>query len=111
MIVPMKKVALVVFDRERDASLESLRKLGVVHLERKSVSSDELNKIMEQKAQAEHALGILRNAASKEGSNPTANRNKEPSLLIQEILRLADQKKQEQELLAADIKELHRIEG
>jgi V/A-type H+-transporting ATPase subunit I len=111
MIVPMKKVALVVFDREREASLEALRKLGVVHLERKSVSSDELSSVMELKTQAEHALGILRNAAAKEEPNTSTVQKTEPAALIQEVLRLADQKKQEQELLAADIKELHRIEA
>ncbi|WP_169311865.1 V-type ATP synthase subunit I [Gracilinema caldarium] len=105
----MKKVALVVFDREREASLEALRKLGVVHLERKNVSSDGLSSVMELKIQAEHALGILRNAATKEETNTSIVQKTEPAALIQEVLRLADQKKQEQELLAADIKELHRI--
>jgi len=115
MIVPMKKVALVVFDRERETSLEALRKLGVVHIERKNLVSDALSKVMEQKAQAEHALGILRNAVSKDASQEVSHSDNQKAYstatLIQEVLHLAEQKKQEQELLAADIKELHRIEG
>jgi len=107
MIVPMKKVSLVVLDRERDTSLEALRKLGVVHLEQKSVTSEALSQVMEQKAQAERALGILRNISPKDISKTTATAD--ASTLIHEVLQLAEQKKQEQELLASDIKELNRI--
>lgn len=111
MIVPMKKVSLVIFDRERESSLDALRKLGVVHLERKGLSSDELTRIMEEKARAEQALGILRNALSKNTTTTKVNSTLESEALIQDVLGLADQKKQEQELLAADVKELHRIEA
>ena len=60
MIVPMKKVSLVVLDRERDSSLEKLRELGIMHLERKSVQSDALTKLLEQRTRVEAALGLLR---------------------------------------------------
>ena len=42
MIVPMKKVSLVVMDKAREVSLEQLRELGVVHLEKKNVQSSPL---------------------------------------------------------------------
>lgn len=111
MIVPMKKVSLVIFDRERESSLDALRTLGVVHLERKGLNSDELTRIMEEKVRAEQALGILRNALSKNTTTTKANSTLEAEDLIHDVLGLADQKKQEQELLAADVKELHRIEA
>ncbi|MDR1238904.1 MAG: V-type ATP synthase subunit I [Treponema sp.] len=56
----MKKVSLVVLDREKDSSLEKLRDLGVMHLERKSVQSDALTKLLERRARVEAALGLLR---------------------------------------------------
>ncbi len=43
MIVPMKKVSLVVLDRERKEALRTLRKLGVVHLEHFEGSFDTLS--------------------------------------------------------------------
>lgn len=109
MIVPMKKVSLIVFDRDREASLEALGKLGVLHLERKSVSSDALNRVMEQKTQAEHALGILRNFSAKNRIDSSAGTVPEASELIQQVLVLTEQRKQEQELLSVDLKELNRI--
>ena len=59
MIVPMKKVSLVVLDKDREVSLRKLRKIGVIHLERKSVSSDALVKLLDRKAKVETVLGIL----------------------------------------------------
>lgn len=109
MIVPMKKVSLIVFDREREASLETLKKLGVLHLERKNVSSDALNRVMEQKTQAEHALGILRNIPAKNRIESSTGTRPEAAELIQQVLVLAEQRKQEQELLSVDLKELNRI--
>ncbi|MDR0624245.1 MAG: V-type ATP synthase subunit I [Treponema sp.] len=56
----MKKVSLVVRDKERVGSLEKLRDLGVMHLERKSVQSEALTKLLDRRARIEAALGILR---------------------------------------------------
>lgn len=60
MIVPMKKVSLVVQEKYRDEALKKLRELGVVHLERKTVSSDALTKLLERKTKVELAQGIVR---------------------------------------------------
>jgi len=35
MIVPMKKVSLVVLNKDREASLKKLREIGLIHLEKK----------------------------------------------------------------------------
>jgi V/A-type H+-transporting ATPase subunit I len=56
----MKKVSLVVMDKHREDSLETLREIGVVHLERKNVSSEALSKLLERKAKIESVLSILR---------------------------------------------------
>jgi V/A-type H+-transporting ATPase subunit I len=56
----MKKVSLVVQEKYRDEALKKLRELGVVHLERKTVSSDALTKLLERKTKVELAQGIVR---------------------------------------------------
>jgi V/A-type H+-transporting ATPase subunit I len=60
MIMPMKKISLVVMEKSREESLARLRELGLVHLVRKNVSSDVLSKLLDRKAKIENALGILR---------------------------------------------------
>jgi len=60
MIVPMKKVSLVVLNKDKEASLKKLRELGVVHLEKKTVSSEALTKLFDRKAKIDNALGIIR---------------------------------------------------
>jgi V/A-type H+-transporting ATPase subunit I len=59
MIVKMKKVSIVVFDRFREQSLQALRKLGLVHIESRPASSDELTRFSEQSAQLERAQLLL----------------------------------------------------
>ena len=59
MIVKMKKVSIVVFDRFREQSLKALRKLGLVHIESRPASSDELTRFGEQKSQLERAHLLL----------------------------------------------------
>jgi V/A-type H+-transporting ATPase subunit I len=59
MIVPMKKVSLVVMEKKRDEALNALREIGVVHLQGKAVSSETLAKLLDRRAKAENVLGIL----------------------------------------------------
>ncbi|MDR1429639.1 MAG: V-type ATP synthase subunit I [Spirochaetaceae bacterium] len=60
MIVPMKKVSLVVMDKYREESLDRLRDMGILHLERKNISSETLSKLLDRKAKTDTALGILK---------------------------------------------------
>ena len=66
MIVKMKKVSIVVFDRFREQSLKALRKLGLVHIESHPVSSEELTAISEQSGQLEKARLLLPEESKKE---------------------------------------------
>lgn len=70
MIVPMKKVSLVVLDKDKDAALDRIRELGVVHLEQKTAASPELNRLLDRKTQIEVAAGVLKTfAPKKSGKN------------------------------------------
>jgi len=59
MIVPMKKVSLVVMKKDRETCLEKLREAGVIHLIDKDVSSDSLSKLLDRQALNKWALGYL----------------------------------------------------
>ena len=66
MIVKMKKVSIVLFDRFREQSLKALRKLGLVHIESRPASSDELARFAEQNTQLERAWSLLPEETKKE---------------------------------------------
>jgi V/A-type H+-transporting ATPase subunit I len=108
MIVPMQKVSLVVMDKNREAALERLRELGVVHPERRNVASDVLTKLSERKAKAETALGILRSYTPPKGAERSGEGDGEA--LAARVLNLADERKTLQEQLAWNVKEQSRIE-
>ena len=66
MIVPMKKVSIVIFDRLRDQSLRALRRLGLVHIESRPAASDELSRLQDQKSLLERARTLLPEDQKKE---------------------------------------------
>jgi len=65
VIVPMKKVSLVVQDRHRDAALARLRDVGVMHVELSKAPSERLSEIAERRARTEKALGLIKRPISK----------------------------------------------
>jgi V/A-type H+-transporting ATPase subunit I len=73
MIVPMKRVSLVIQHKAQIDALTKLRELGVMHLERKSVSSDSLSALFERKAAIETAQGLIQPYKAPK-KNPAANK-------------------------------------
>ena len=59
MIVPMKKVSLVVTNRDLEIALERLKDSGVMHLRKKNVSSGLMDKLLERQAKCRWALTYL----------------------------------------------------
>lgn len=59
MIVPMKKVSLVVLDSCREESLEKLQEIGVLHLEGAAATNEVLTGLGEKKSLIEYALRLL----------------------------------------------------
>jgi V/A-type H+-transporting ATPase subunit I len=70
MIVPMKKVSIVVFDRLREQSLRALRRLGLVHIESRPAASEELSRLQDKKALLERARILLPEDQIKERTKP-----------------------------------------
>ncbi|MCL2271096.1 MAG: hypothetical protein FWC24_07135, partial [Treponema sp.] len=107
MIVPMKKVSLVVMEKERDITLEKLRKVGVVHLRKKNVSSDRLEELLEKRARTGQALGALSRYPVKEGPAPEIQYF--PPNIAAFILGLVEEKGSLQEELAFLLGERRRV--
>jgi V/A-type H+-transporting ATPase subunit I len=60
MILPMKKVCLVVQDKHQDEALSKLRETGIVHLEMSKPAPEKFVSIMERKTQTENAIALIR---------------------------------------------------
>jgi V/A-type H+-transporting ATPase subunit I len=105
----MKKASIFVLDAAREESLEKLREVGVLHLERKTVSSDALSKLIDRKNKAENALGILSNY--KAGKKAVHSPEEAPEERVSaQVLDIADKRKSLQEQLIFNGKEISRIE-
>ncbi|MDR2730087.1 MAG: hypothetical protein LBB81_04230, partial [Treponema sp.] len=106
----MKKISLVVTDADREASLEKLRETGVLHLEKKSVSSDVLGKLLDKKGKIGRASGILnRYPVKKDGQkNVSAGGDND---IASAVINLADEKKSLQDQLVFLAKERRKMEG
>ncbi|MCL2008589.1 MAG: V-type ATP synthase subunit I [Treponema sp.] len=110
--MPMKKVSLVTQDKHREESLKLLRKIGVVHFERRTVTSDALTKLLERKTKAELALRSLRLYVKEEkdaGKEPPVTNNTALEI-VGEVLHHVEEKKTLQEDLARFKKERSRLE-
>ncbi|HNR87180.1 MAG TPA: V-type ATP synthase subunit I [Spirochaetota bacterium] len=59
MIVSMKKVSLVVLDSQREASLEALRDVGVMHLDLQPEQGERFHDLLGKKDLLERAIGAL----------------------------------------------------
>ncbi|MDR0375533.1 MAG: V-type ATP synthase subunit I [Treponema sp.] len=107
MIVPMKKASIFMLDATREASLEKLREVGVLHIERKTISSDNLSKLIDRKNKAESALGILGNYKidKKAVRSPAAGEH-----VSAHVIELIDKRKSLQERLILNGKEISRVE-
>ena len=128
MIVPMKKVSVVVLDKYREESLKKLREVGVVHPEKKRVSSDALTELLDQKARIDRALGVLRSveisarpklkaagkARRRHGGISGSNESSDAAGFenpVQQVLELEEERKFLLERKAVLARERNRISG
>ncbi len=87
MIVPMKKLTLLVSARERRSALDDLRELGVLHVHHiKSPSSDEIYDLQSQLADMEKVNAIL------DGYAPETKEGMEAPKLVEKSLELSARK-------------------
>ncbi|MBR6766264.1 MAG: ATPase, partial [Clostridia bacterium] len=75
MIVPMKKVSLIIMGDKKQETLNKLRKLGIVQIEISEGTGEKLNALNEQITLLENAaftVGKSKNEAQKEISTDEA---------------------------------------
>ena len=111
MIEPMKKVSIVLLNKEKEDALKSLRKIGLVHLEKVEGSSDKLNAFKEYTNNAlvsESILGEIKQKKAKKVEPPTLEDNAVISL-IADIVAKSDRKKSLLEEISADTTEIERF--
>ena len=91
MIVPMKKVSLIIRGDKKDETLKILRKLGIIHIEINEGSGERLGTLQEQIALLESAvftIGKTKNAEQKDVSATEA------LSVAKQVSALDEQKKQ-----------------
>lgn len=106
MIVPMKKVSLIVMEDKKEAALKSLRSLGLVHIEISRGSGDRLSRLSDEEKllqDAIYTLGKNKSVQQKEADTKKALE------YAARISKLTEDKARYQLLLAAATEELDRL--
>ena len=110
MIVKMKKVSLVVLNKERKTALEQLKKVGVVHLETLEGSGEKLASFKEASGNATTASAILGEIKlPKKHKTPDNLSNEQVISKCSEVISLFEQKKKLMEEISTDTNELDRF--
>ena len=92
MIVPMKKVSLIILGDKREDALKKLRKLGLVHIEITEGTGDKLSQLKDQVDLLEKAIYALSERSKKNTAAVSITADKSLTL-AEEIDALADEKK------------------
>ncbi len=106
MIVPMKKVSLIIMGDKKEETLKKLRKLGMVHIEITEGSGERLNELKEQISLLESAIFIVGNKKNTEEKEITVT---EALSVAKEISYLTEEKKECQAKQIAFNSELERL--
>lgn len=110
MIEPMKKVSIVLLNREREEALRNLRKIGLVHLEKLEGSSEKLSAFKESSNNAtvtESVLGEIKLPKSR-GIKQVLS-DEETAQLCADVVAKSEAKKQLLEEISSDATELDRF--
>ena len=110
MIVPMKKVFLVLLEAEKRQALKSLRKLGLVHLEELEGHSDELSMLKGEQSNLETALRLLQDLKLEKSVKPSNPIEESDSVIFADkVISLFDEKSKAQSEIIKYQLELDRL--
>ncbi len=65
MILPMKKVSILVLDSEREEAMRKIRKLGLVHVDAQSYTGDKMTRLKDETSALEQAISLISDLADK----------------------------------------------
>ncbi len=108
MIVPMKKVSLIIMGDKKTETLKKLRKLGMIHIEISEGSGERLNVLKEQISLLESAIFILGN---KKDTESEALSLADALNIANEVSFLTDEKKNCQSEIITLNSELERLKN
>ena len=95
MILPMKKLTLLVLDSQKKAALKTLRNFGAVHIEKEAASSDTLTELQNTYARLQQAEALITESqpkkAEKTKTEPLTLNRSDLLQAVDEILDLKDQ--------------------
>ena len=102
MILPMKKLTLLVLDSQKKAALKTLRNFGAVHVEKETASSDTLTELQNTYTRVQQAEALITESQPKKAEKAqtetlTLSRND----LLQAVDEILDLKDQESNTRAA----------
>ena len=110
MIVPMKKVFLVLLEAEKRQALKSLRKLGLVHLEELEGHSEELSFLKGEQSNLETALRLLQDLKLEKSVKPSTPVEETDSVVFADkVVSLFDEKSKAQSEIMRYQLELDRL--
>ncbi len=110
MIEPMKKVSIVLLNKEKEEALKALRKIGLVHLEKIEGAGEKLTAFKEYSNNAMLSESILGEIKLPKQKGKTAELSNEKIVeLCSEIVQKSERKKQLMEEISADTTELDRF--
>lgn len=93
MIVPMKKVSLIIMGDKKSETLKKLRKLGILHIESVEGSGKKLEELKERVSLLESALFSVSDKKNKKLKQKSIDAEKAYAV-SQEIVSLCEEKKQ-----------------
>ena len=111
MIEAMKKVSIVLLNKEKEEALKALRKIGLLHLEKIEGAGEKLTAFKEYSNNAmltESILGEIKLPKQKRGFVPSLS-NDETIKLCADVVAKSERKKQLMEEISADTTELDRF--
>lgn len=110
MIVPMKKVSLVVLEKEKKQALEKLRKLKLVHVEDLTGNGENLSKLKSTYDMMERVFFLISNIKVKEKDVIQVSLTKEEAVeKASRFLELLSLKKNYEDLITGNTKEIERF--
>ena len=110
MIVPMKKVSLIIRGDRKVETLKKLRKLGILHIEIVEGKGEKLEELKEKISLLESATFILEEKKTKNTEIKEAT-TAEALSISEEVRSLTEEKKDRMAECAALIVEIERFEG
>ena len=110
MIVPMKKVSLVVLEKEKKQALEKLRKLKLVHVEDLTGKGENLSKLKSTYDMMERAFFLISDIKVKEKDVIQVSLTKKEAVeKASQFLELLSLKKNYEDLITGNTKEIERF--